>query len=166
MSLDVGALYEAHHRTILAYVSRHMTGTASEDAADVAHDVWVRALRAADRYHNDDKPKAWLFMIARNLVTDYHRRKALVAFERVGAEALAVPHRQAHGEYARIDLRQWLAPAIADLTHEQREVVELRYYRDQGPTVTAARLGLSQESVKKRQRRALDRMRKVLEATP
>lgn len=163
--LDVGVLYEAHHRTILAYVSRYMTGTASEDAADVAHDVWVRALRASGRYRDEDKPKAWLFMIARNLVTDYHRRRALVAVERIGAEALALPHQQAHREYARIEQRQWLAPAIANLTHEQRQVVEWRYFRDQDTVVTAARLGLSENGMKKRQRRALDRMRKHLEAT-
>lgn len=163
--LDVGALYEAHAPALLTYVRRHMRGASAPDADDVAHDVWLRAVRAADRYRDEDKPKAWLFQIARNLVTDYRRRRALVAVERIGAEAMAVQHPQAHREYARIEQRLWLAPAIADLTHEQREVVDLRYYRDQDTSMMAERLGMSDNGVKQRQRRALVRMRRHLEAT-
>lgn len=180
MSLDVGALYEQHQREIARFVGKRMTGAAHPDADDVAQHVWERALRAAGRYHDRDKPKAWLLTIARNLVTDYfqspkwQRRDVynLMRDEQGGGDfydsgnvawrvSAAEPSRRDRypSDYAH------LYAALDDLTPEQRSVVELFYWHGLPFATIAEQIGMTENGVKKLAIRARARMRRHLERT-
>jgi RNA polymerase sigma factor (sigma-70 family) len=68
-----GTLYELHHGAVLAFVRRRIHH--SSDAEDVAHEVFVKALGAIDRYEIRGWPfHAWLYQIAANAIADHHRR--------------------------------------------------------------------------------------------
>jgi RNA polymerase sigma-70 factor (ECF subfamily) len=58
--------------------------------------------------------------------------------------------------------RETLAPALARLTDEQRQAVELRFLQGMSVAETAAAMGRSEEAVKKLQARALVNLRRHL----
>lgn len=67
-------LYQQYVERVYAYV-RARTRTEA-DAADLTQQVFLRALDGLSRYRGKDTSfAAWLFRIARNTVTDFHRRQ-------------------------------------------------------------------------------------------
>lgn len=182
MSLDVGALYEQHEREIARFVGKRMTGAAHPDADDVAQHVWERALRAAGRYHDRDKPKAWLLTIARNLVSDYYKSSRWQLRD-VFLDTKAIHEKWELAE-ARLVSNDWqqyahepgwrdrypsdyahLYAALENLTPDQRQVVELFYWHGLPFATIAERIGTTENGVKKLAIRARARMRRHLERT-
>jgi len=69
-----GALYHRYRQRVYAYL-RARTSDA-EDAADLTQHVFLRALDALPRYRPRQVPfAAWIFRIARNAATDFHRQR-------------------------------------------------------------------------------------------
>lgn len=163
MTLDVGALYEQHAHQVAGFVRGRMTGAAEVDADDVTHLVWERALRAAGRYRPDAHPMAWLLTIARNAVTDYYRRSEWRLRSRAVSEGTLLDehHPTRMDEYAsnHDDLRA----ALDDLTPTQRRVIDLFYWDEMPFLQIAARIGTTENGVKKLAIRARARMRRHLE---
>lgn len=74
ISLDVEALYLDHYRWLLGWLRRRLDDSC--DAADLAHDTFVRVLRK--RGHDAlREPRAYLCTIARDLAVSHWRRQAL-----------------------------------------------------------------------------------------
>ncbi|MGI4812309.1 MAG: sigma-70 family RNA polymerase sigma factor [Janthinobacterium lividum] len=73
------ALYGAHHTWLLGWLTHKLRNTA--DAADLAHDTFVRVLgREASGSAPAEplrEPRAWLTAIANGLVIDHWRRREL-----------------------------------------------------------------------------------------
>ena len=80
---EVHALYRDHHGWLRDWL-RGKLGCA-HNAADLAHDTFVRLLSRRDATHPAE-PRAYLATIAHGLVVDFHRRRAL---ERAYLETLA-----------------------------------------------------------------------------
>ena len=162
--IDVSALYEQHASEIRAYCGNHMRGAAAPDAEDVAASVWERALKAAGRYRDDGKPRAWLFTIASRLVSDYHRRRRCsISAEQIGDEALQVDEPRATREYRRVVDRMVLAPALDTLTPWQRDVVARWCYAGEPASATASAIGTTENAVMKARHRALASLRRSME---
>lgn len=81
---SVEALYCDHHGWLLCWLRRRL-GNAS-DAADLAHDTFVRLLVSSRGDAWGDAPRAFLTHVAKGLVTDLWRRRAV---ERAYLEAIA-----------------------------------------------------------------------------
>ena len=73
-----------------------------------------------------------------------------------------VPERAASAAFSRVLDRQSLEPALARLTPEQRQAIELRFMEGMSVAETAAAMGRSDEAVKKLQARALANLRRHL----
>ena len=165
MPLDIAALYQAHHRAILAYVRKRVADPAEAD--DIAARVWERALRAAPRYRDTGAPvDAWLYRIARNLIVDGHRTAAyrqrrlghtvpLSALAWSDEPAVSPPDPSAYAD---------LAAAVARLPEHYRAVIRLRYLDGLGTAETAAAFGRSREAVKQLTGRARAALRRTLGA--
>lgn len=69
MTLDIGALYEAHQAELLGFVRSQ--GLPLADAEDLCADVWLRAQQALA---HDGNVRAWLFQTARWRIIDRARR--------------------------------------------------------------------------------------------
>jgi RNA polymerase sigma-70 factor (ECF subfamily) len=93
-STPLTALYTEHHGWLVAWLRRKL-GSAF-DAADVAHDTYVRVLAgpqpvaAVARLR---EPRSYLATIANRIMVDLFRRRSL---ERAYLEALAVQPEQCH----------------------------------------------------------------------
>jgi RNA polymerase sigma-70 factor (ECF subfamily) len=68
------ALFEKYRQPLRRYL-RFATGS-PDVADDLTQDVFLRVVRSADAYQPRERERAWLFRIARNLLTDHARRQA------------------------------------------------------------------------------------------
>lgn len=70
----LGSLYRDHHGWLLGWLRRRLHGP--EHAADLAHDTFLRVLRAR-RAEGIEEPRRYLSTIAGGLVVDFFRRRAV-----------------------------------------------------------------------------------------
>ena len=141
-------------------------GNAAE-AEDLASEVFLRAVRAADKFTETGAPmEAWLFRIAANLVTDYHRRRARRPDTAVLEDAASVTDERGNPELPieQSEDSQMLHQAIQQLSEGQQEVLALRLSSDVMTSSEIAKLiGKSPGAVREIQSAAVKRLRSILE---
>jgi RNA polymerase sigma-70 factor (ECF subfamily) len=157
----VEAFYRENARTVLRWVIR--LGGPRLDAEDVAHDVFVTALRNVGRYRPDHKPEAWLFGITRRVVANARRKvwlKRMVGLERE-------PPSVEPGADVRLDRlrRRRLVQEVLDtLSEAHREVLVLFDLDGRTAPEVAEMLGLSVGTVYSRLHHARRRFAEALGA--
>ena len=160
------AFYRQHLEQVLRFVARRTTDP--ETAADLTADVFLAAIDSSHRYRADSgTPAAWLYGIARHVVSGHHRS----AYR--GARAIA---RFRAREWLNDDATERLAAridaerdaravfeALADLPKGQRAVVELVAVDGLGLGEAAQALGISPTNARVRYHRA---RRRLTQAVP
>ena len=134
---------------VLAYCRRH--APAGHDPADLAQETFLRFVRA-DGCCERGRPIAYLMRIARSVCIDASRRRRL--------ETVALdfdPPTVEQGE-SGIELEE----ALAKLSDDLREAVELRYGTGLDVSEVAKVLGISRFSVRRRINAALRLLEKEL----
>jgi RNA polymerase sigma-70 factor, ECF subfamily len=152
------ALYQEFFAPIYRYCYARLGS--QERAEDAAHQVFVRALEAFDRYQETGRARAWLFTIAHHVVANEVARRGAIPL----AEEFDLPDPAASPEtlaLAAFD-RHALRAAIERLPADQRRAIELRIAGLTGREI-AAELGRSVDAVKMLQHRAIERLRAELE---
>lgn len=133
-------------------------------AEDLTSDVFVRFL---DAVHHGKAPhstlEGWLYGTAANVVADHYRRTGRgqdVEIERADEAqgAAADPARLAEEALTW----QRLSTALRHLTHDQRQVLAMRYALDMPIREVATELGRSEGSIKQLQARAVARLADIL----
>ena len=159
--LAFATLYEQYRPLVFRFLRRRLEGS-EEVVEDLTEDVFVKLYEKLDRYVERGLPfTAWLYRIAHNQLVDYLRTLPRQSAQPLDAVA-DVPERQTTSEYSSVLDRQTLEPALARLTPEQRQAVELRFLQGMSVAETAAAMGRSEEAVKKLQARALVNLRRAL----
>lgn len=155
-----GTIMARYKRPIFCFVYRMIGDT--EDAEDVAQDVFVRA------YQSIRKPafrqmkaefSTWLFQVARNATLDCLRRRKRHPVEFLAAmddngESIADDGRTAHEESTAKEIGEQIAEAVACLPEDQRIVFILLEYEHLSYSEIATILKCSQKSVETRLYRA------------
>lgn len=174
---DVGAfeiLLGRHETKILNFVYRSVGERAR--AEEITQDVFLKVVRAADKYKKSAKFTTWLYTIARNACIDESRRRSkrrtmsldapMRADELGGATFLdAVKDPKARGGtagIARAEFRERLLEGLQALPDEQREVFVLRHYDGMRFVDIARMFDISENTVKSRMRYALATLRGYL----
>jgi len=128
------------------------------DAEDLASLVFEQAWRSAEHLQDRGLPaRAWLFGIARHVVTE-HRRRLFRAPPVVALEAFDGPDEGLEGHAEQLAL----AKAVASLPRADAEVVTLRFLHGLSLAETAEAMGTTVDAVKARQARALRKLRELL----
>lgn len=158
--LDASALrclVEAHYDDVFAYCRRHTDSM--DEAQDATQEVFLRFVRAAERYRDAGKPLAYLLTIARNVCVDAGRARSRMCDELPCDDVLVSSPDDADAQGSLHGLRC----ALGDLPSEVRELLELRY--DQGLTFAeiARVVGMSRFAVRRRINAALNLLRQSLE---
>jgi RNA polymerase sigma-70 factor (ECF subfamily) len=155
-----GLLFDEFHLPVYRYIASRVHRPT--DAEDLTQLVFVKALEALPRYEARGVPfGGWLFKLARNTVIDHvrTRREHLdleAARGRVGDEA---------GPDETAALRQDLdevAAALAALTDEQREAIELRFFAGLSAREAAVVMGKQEGTIRGLQFRAIAALRRTL----
>lgn len=153
----IRSLYEQHGRSLLAYATR-LTGDRSA-AEDVVQETLLRAWKHADDLVvRKGSVRGWLLTVARNIVTDRARARAVRP-----AEVAADVDRSHGGDHAEAVVNTMVVlDALDQVSPEHREVLVELYYRDRSVTEAATTLGVPPGTVKSRSFYALRALRAVM----
>lgn len=163
--LDVGVLYAEHWETIYRFLRRRMPGASGADVEDVTAMVFERVCRSAGAYQACGAPtEAWLYKIARNALIDDWRAQAArptaceIVSDAPGGQATA--DAGADRQLEALDIAQ----TLMRLPPRFRLVIVERFLLGASHAETARVLGVSEESSRHLQQRALLKLRRMLAA--
>jgi RNA polymerase sigma-70 factor (ECF subfamily) len=156
----VAELYRLHSPAIFRYFFFRVPDQAT--AEDLTGEVFLKMLEGLPRYVDRGYPfAAWLFRIAHDRLVDYHRRKASH-----GSGPLSDRLVDAGADTERSAMRaqgdRELHARLAELTSEQRLVVQLRFVEGYSLQETAAILAKTPGAIKALQHRALQQLARKL----
>jgi RNA polymerase sigma-70 factor (ECF subfamily) len=166
---DQGAfalLVKAYQRK--AYAAAYGMVGNREDALDIAQEAFARAFRAMRRFDPEMPFYPWLYRIIRNLAYNHLKRRqrrgeqSLEALHEEGFDvAAALP--KASDQAERSSLRGQIRTALAELSPEHREILQLRHFSELSYAEIAACLKVPQGTVMSRLHAARKRLAQVLE---
>ena len=132
-----------------------------QDALDLTQQVFLKALAALPRYRPSGIPfSAWLFRIARNAVTDHHRRhKSPIAWDLLPESLHPVSDADPETTALRRESLDALQATLGTLDTYRRELLVLRFASDLTVREIAAILGKPESTVKSDLRRTLQRLK-------
>ena len=155
-----GRIFDAYAAPIHRFIASRVNSPS--DAEDLTQLVFVKALEALPRYEARGIPfGGWLFRLARNAIIDQIRTRrdhlSLVTAvtretEDAGPEAVA----------ALQDDLDRVAQAMRDLTDDQREVIELRFFAGLTVLEAAVAMGRQEGTIRGLQFRAIASLRRSL----
>ena len=153
-------LYLAHFDRIYSYL--HLSVGNRHDAEDLTTQTFLRMLESIGRFRWGSAPfSAWLFRIAHNLAMDHFR-----AARRWHPEGeLPEPdeaERPADEQALQSIGRASMLDLIAGLSHEQQQVLTLKFLYNFGNGDVATILGKTEGAVKSLQHRALASLQKQI----
>jgi RNA polymerase sigma-70 factor (ECF subfamily) len=165
-------LVELYHQRLVT-VMQHLVGS-SDEAEDLAQEVFLRVFRGRKNYHPKAKFSTWLFTIANNLALNVLRtrqRKPVIPLNVRDSGPLGprpaeqlVKDRE-HSPQERMqqqELATIVRQALDTLNERQRVAVVLNKFEDMNYADIAEVMGLSTKAVKSLLSRARDNLRLAL----
>jgi RNA polymerase sigma-70 factor (ECF subfamily) len=132
------------------------------DAEDLTQLVFVKALEALPRYESRGVPfGGWLFRLARNVLIDHVRTRRETSDLEVVLEKPDIERGPDEWAMARQDIEA-VGAALASLTDEQRETIELRFFAGLSSKEVAVAMGKQEGTVRGLQFRAIAALRRRL----
>ena len=159
-AMAFGQIFDLYHRPVHRFIVARTHSPA--DAEDLTQLVFLKALEALPRYEARGIPfGGWLFRLARNAVIDHARTRREHAdldavMERPGTEP-----EPGSGILAREETEA-IEQALAALTDEQREAIELRFFAGLSAREAAVVMGKREGTVRGLQFRAIAALRRQL----
>ncbi|CAH0206312.1 ECF RNA polymerase sigma factor SigX [Peribacillus frigoritolerans] len=159
-------LYEKYHQEIYQFIF-YMTKN-RETAEDLVQEVYIRVMKAYERFEGKSSEKTWMYSIARNVTIDHFRKqkgwkdkifpnfdwdRQLLKDEEPIPEEVAIKN----------DEIQDIYQCLNRCTTNQRSVIILRYIQGLSITETSEVLNWSESKVKTTQHRALKAIKKLME---
>lgn len=163
MAFHVGQVFERYYNELMGFLSRRMGGD-QDAASDVAQETLLRAwaLHASDAGGQQAapvrEPRALLYRIARNLMTDLHRQRQGRGEEASiddGLELMAPASDQPEVIHASRQRATALLQAIEALPPRCREAFVLHRFDGLSHAEVAERMGISRNMVEKHVIRAM-----------
>jgi RNA polymerase sigma-70 factor, ECF subfamily len=155
-----GLIFDHYHEPIYRFIVSRVNRPS--DAEDLTQLVFVKALEALPRYQERGVPfGGWLFRLARNAVIDHVRGR----HDHAGLDSVAGRADGDAGPDEIAVVRQELdavGSALASLTDEQREAIELRFFGGLSAREAAAAMGKQEGTIRGLQFRAIASLRREL----
>ncbi len=153
-----GDLYQLYYDRIYRFI--YYLTYDSELACDLTQNTFIKMWKSLPRFNIEQGTiQAYLFTIARNLVTDFRRRKREYTLDL----AMDIPHNEdmvekvSTGENSRI-----LREALQTLPELERQLLILRYFEDLAMADIAKVVEKEESAVRVRIHRILKKLRKKM----
>jgi RNA polymerase sigma-70 factor (ECF subfamily) len=154
-------LYLIHFDRIYSYL--HMSVGNRHDAEDLTTQTFLKMLEAIGRFRWQSAPfSAWLFRIAHNLAMDHFRANRRWQPEEDVPEPPGSEEASAEDQAMQTIGRQSMLELIDGLSHEQQQVLTLKFVFNFPNADVATILGKTEGAVKSLQHRALVSLQKQL----
>lgn len=158
-----GELYDVYFDGIFRFFNSHLGNT--QDAEDLTGEVFLRIWQSLPNYKHQGIPfAAFLYRVARNILTDHYRRSRGQTTE-IAVEEDLIDHisiQSGDGSLNNldyIDIRQ----VLDELREDYRMILILRFYSGLTPDEIALSIGKTPGATRVLQFRALEAMRKIME---
>jgi len=157
---QLAGLYEEYYDKIARYVYVHIGN--KEEAKDIAGEVFLKALKSLKSYQDRGIPmQGWLFRIAHNLTVDYLRKMDKRRTVPIDSVVLAVSDNPIDAAERNIEFGR-VTEAMKQLTTEQREVINLRFFGGLTSSEVGGILGKGDGAVREMQRAAIEKLRGIM----
>jgi RNA polymerase sigma-70 factor, ECF subfamily len=156
-------LYLLHFDRIYSYL--HMSVGNRHDAEDLTTQVFVKMLESIGKFRWRSAPfSAWLFRIAHNLAMDHFRANKRWQPEEEVPEPDPGDRSAAEEEALESIGRESMLEMIGKLSHEQQQVLTLKFVFNFSNAEAATILGKTEGAIKSLQHRALASLQRQLES--
>jgi len=135
-------------------------------AEDLVAEVFVRVLNRIRSFRGRTEAafSAWLYRIARNLITDHYRKHGKIQSTSLEkARNLADDRPDPFQHTATRQTHEELYQVIGQLTPEQQQVILFRFFEGMGNAQIARILGKTEGAVKALQHRALATLKRLFD---
>jgi len=158
------ALYLLHFDRIYSYL--HLSVGNRHDAEDLTTQTFLKMLEAIGRFRWRSAPfSAWLFRIAHNLAMDHFRAARRWQPEEDVPEPEGAVESSAEDEAFESIGRRSMLELIENLSHEQKQVLTLKFVFNFSNGEAAAILAKTEGAVKSLQHRALVSLQKQISSS-
>jgi RNA polymerase sigma-70 factor (ECF subfamily) len=155
-------LYLLHFDRIYSYL--HMSVGNRHDAEDLTTQVFVKMLESIGKFRWRSAPfSAWLFRIAHNLAMDHFRANKRWQPEEDVPEPDPGDRSAAEEEALESIGRESMLEMIGKLSHEQQQVLTLKFVFNFSNAEAATILGKTEGAIKSLQHRALASLQRQLQ---
>ena len=154
-------LYLIHFDRIYSYL--HMSVGNRHDAEDLTTQTFLKMLESIGRFRWRSAPfSAWLFRIAHNLAMDHFRASRRWQPEEEVPEPAGEEEPSAEAAALQSNGRQSMLELIESLSHEQQQVLTLKFVFNFPNAEVATILGKTEGAIKSLQHRALVSLQKQI----
>jgi RNA polymerase sigma-70 factor (ECF subfamily) len=141
-------LFARHHVKVFRFVLRIVRDAAL--AEDTVSETFLDAWRHAGRYEGRASVSTWLLGIARHRALDAAHQRPTESLDCEAAQNAVDPARDPEAELGRKDTGAVVRGALAALTREHAEIIDLVYYQEKSIREIVEILGLPENTVKTR----------------
>jgi RNA polymerase sigma-70 factor (ECF subfamily) len=141
-------LFLRHQVKVYRFVLRIVRDAAL--AEDTVSETFLEAWQHAGRYEGRASVSSWLLGIARHRALDAARRRPIESLDSEAAQNAVDPARDPEAELGRKDTGAVVRGALAALTREHAEIIDLVYYQEKSIREIVEILGLPENTVKTR----------------
>jgi RNA polymerase sigma-70 factor (ECF subfamily) len=153
-------IYNRHYKDIYTYLYYRMND--AEAAQDLASEVFVRLVERIDSFYYRGRPiLAWLYTIARNLLTDHQRQQGKALSLPLDEQLVATSFGPAEATDRGLT-RDCLARCLQHLTEEQQRVIVHKLLEGRSNAEVAALMDKTEGAIKSLQHRALASLRRAI----
>ena len=157
---QLSGLYEEYYDKIARYVYVHIGN--KEEAEDIAGEVFLKALKSLKSYREQGIPmQGWLFRIAHNLTVDYLRKVGKRRTVPIDSVVLVGNDNPVDTAEKNIEFER-VTEAMKQLSTEQREVINLRFFGGLTSKEVGGILGKNDGAVREMQRAAIEKLRGIM----
>lgn len=160
----MGSLWAAHRPGVFNFLRKRYIGPV-ETVEDLTEDILRKVFNRLDQYEARGVPfSAWIYRVARNHLGDYLRGQVHRRAMSLDSLSVAVADSTPSIAQERVLDRVMLDSALGRLPVDQQRAVQFRFLDDLSVAETARLMGCTEGTVKRLQRRGLERLRALLEA--
>lgn len=165
VSLDLGRLFEEHHKLVFRAAYR-VTGNAT-DAEDVMQSVFLRLLKSGINPREVSNTASYMYRAAVNAGLDLMRSRSsapMIAIDDTAGDSHADPSPDPFRTHASMEIRDWLRQMVARLHPTAAEMFVLRFFEGKENQEIAELMGTTPGTVAVTIHRTRDRVEKELRA--
>lgn len=152
-------LYDEYLDKVYRYIQYRVNSM--QLAEDLTSTVFEKALVSFDRFSDDRASfSTWIFSIARNVVIDHYRvssKRQTIPLEELTDQSSG--EQSPEEQLERKDERERLTLCLAELSDEEREIVQLKFGIELNNRQIGNMLGLSESNVGTKLYRAIRKLR-------
>jgi RNA polymerase sigma-70 factor (ECF subfamily) len=164
MPADFETLYKSYFTPVYRYIFLRVRN--KEEAEDMAQDVFVKAYDSLEHFHSqeDKSPLCYFFIIARNTLIDYWRKRPKRSVSLPTGQAEEVPDLKQNTKenFEKKEFLEAVKEGLDKMSDEQAEIIILKFIKELSNKEISELTGKKEESIRQTQHRALEKLREYL----